>query len=101
MIYTSEKMIKDAGDKITDEERKSVEEKIEALKEIKDGDDHEAIKKAADELTEAAQKVGAKMYEQDKATQENTQQPASEEEKDETVVDAEFEEKKEEEETKE
>lgn len=76
MIYTSEKMLKDAGDKVTEEEKKEVEEKIEALKKVKDGDDHEAIKKAADELSTVAQKVGAKMYQQEAA-----QQPSSESQK--------------------
>ncbi len=101
MIYTSEKMLKDAGDKITDEERKEVEEKVEALKKIKDNDDHEAIKKAADELTEAAQKVGAKMYQAEQAessdgsdtTNSTNKQNA---EKTDEPIDAEFEEKKEE-----
>ncbi len=97
MIYTSEKMLKEAGDKITDEERKEVEEKIEALKKVKDTDDHEAIKKAADELTEAAQKVGAKMYQaQDNTPGTEGAQSESEEKKDEKVQDAEYEEKKEE-----
>lgn len=94
MIYTSEKMLKDAGDKITDEERKEVEEKIEALKAVKDGDDHEAIRKAADELTEVSQKVGAKMYEQGEAGAEGTAE--GEEAKADEPIDAEFEEKKEE-----
>ena len=95
MIYTSEKMLKDAGDKITDEERKSVEEKIEALKAVKDSDDHEAIKKAADELTEAAQTVGAKMYQAEQANQDQPSAEGSEEKNDEPI-DAEFSEKKEE-----
>lgn len=94
MIYTSEKMLKDAGDKITDEERKDVEEKIEALKAVKDGDDFEAIRKAADELTEVSQKVGAKMYEQGEAGAEATAE--GEEAKTDEPIDAEFEEKKEE-----
>jgi molecular chaperone DnaK len=94
MIYTSEKMLKDAGDKITDEERKEVEEKIEALKAVKDGDDHEAIRKAADELTEVSQKVGAKMYEQGEAGTEGAAE--GEEAKADEPIDAEFEEKKEE-----
>jgi molecular chaperone DnaK len=64
MIYTAEKMMKDAGDKATAEERADIESKVEALKKVKDGDDHEAIKKAADELSAAAQKVGSKMYAQ-------------------------------------
>ncbi len=94
MIYTSEKMLKDAGDKITSEERKQVEDKITALKAVKDNDDHEAIKKAADELTEVAQKVGAKMYQQQEQTGEATgnAQAGSEEKKDEPI-DAEFKEK--------
>jgi len=92
MIYTAEKMLKDAGDKVTAEERKEVEEKIVALKAVKDGDDHEAIKKAADELSTSAQKVGAKMYEQ-KSSEENV---ASSEGKKDEPVDAEFTEKKEE-----
>jgi molecular chaperone DnaK len=101
MIYTAEKMLKDAGDKISDEERKEVEEKVEALKAVKDGDDHEAIKKAADELSEKAQAVGAKMYQAEQAAagaegateqgaEEKTDEPASDE-----PIDADFEEKKE------
>ena len=99
MLYTTEKMLKDAGDKITDEERKEVEDKMEALKKVKDSDDHEAIKKAADELTDSAQKVGAKLYEGQAAEQQaqaGAEQPAADQPKDDGPVDAEFEEKKEE-----
>lgn len=62
IIYTTEKMLKDAGDKVKAEDKKAIEEKMEALKKVKDGDDKEAIKKAADDLTQTAQKVGAAMY---------------------------------------
>jgi len=103
MIYTSEKMLKDAEGKISAEERKDVEDKIEALKDVKDGDDHEAIKKAADELTESAQKVGAKMYQggegapgADAGTppfQGGDGGGSAQEKTDEKVVDADFEEK--------
>lgn len=95
MIYTAEKMLKDAGDKITDEERKEVEDKIEALKAVKDGEDHEAIKKAADELSESAQKVGAKMYQAEQAEQaaQGGEQAEEEVKKDDGPIDAEFEEK--------
>ncbi len=64
MVYTTEKMLKDAGDKVTEDEKKPIEEKIAALKAVKDGDDVEAIKKASDELSTAAQAVGAKLYQQ-------------------------------------
>jgi len=75
MIYTAEKMLKDAGDKVTADERKEVEEKIEALKKVKDGDDHEAIKKAADALSTVAQKVGAKMYQGQQQQAQGAQNP--------------------------
>ncbi len=66
MIYTTEKMLRDAGDKVKPEDKKPIEEKIEELKKVKEGDDIEAIKKVADELSQAAQKVGAAMYEAQK-----------------------------------
>lgn len=67
MIYTTEKMMKEHGEKAKPEDKKEVEEKLEALKKIKDGTDLEAIKKAGDELATAAQKIGAAMYEQQKS----------------------------------
>jgi molecular chaperone DnaK len=96
MIYTTEKMLKDGGDKISEVERKEVEEKITALKAVKDGDDHEAIKKAADELSTVAQAVGAKMYEAaGKAGEAGEAGKAEEEKKADEPIDAEFTEKKE------
>ncbi len=95
MIYTSEKVLKDAGEKANADDKKSVEEKIEALKKVKDSDDVEAIKRAADELATAAQKVGAAMYaaEQAKAKDENQSAagaaPAGEDKKDEGPIDVE------------
>ncbi|MBU0646200.1 molecular chaperone DnaK [Patescibacteria group bacterium] len=100
MIYTTEKMLKEAGDKVSAEEKKNIEDKIEALKKVKDGDDAEAIKKAADELTEVAQKVGAKMYEAQKAASEASRpetagaDEGSSDKKADEPIDAEFEEKK-------
>jgi len=63
LIFTTEKALKEAGDKITADEKKPVEEKIEALKKVKDGEDYEAIKKATEELSQEAQKIGQKLYE--------------------------------------
>ncbi|MBU0530884.1 molecular chaperone DnaK [Patescibacteria group bacterium] len=97
MVYTTEKMLKDAGEKITAEERREVQVKIDALKAVNDSDDHEAIKKAADELTDAAQKVGAKMYQQEQAAgQPEGAATGSDEPKADGPIDAEFEEKKDE-----
>ena len=69
LVFTTEKALKEAGDKITAEEKKPVEEKIEALKNVLKDEkaDSEAIKKATQELSEAAQKIGEKLY---KAAQE-------------------------------
>jgi len=64
LVYTTEKLLRDAGDKIKAEDKKSIEEKVEALKKIKDSDDLEAIKKASEELSLEAQKIGAAMYQQ-------------------------------------
>ncbi len=82
MIYTTEKMMKEAKD-VDEADRKAVEEKIEALKKVKDTDDVEAIKKAGDELATAGQKVGEAMYKKqqnDKSTV-GGDQPAGEEQK--------------------
>lgn len=62
MIYTTEKMLKENEAKVKAEDKASIEVKLEALKAIKDGEDLEAIKKAADELATEAQKVGAALY---------------------------------------
>jgi len=67
MIYTSEKMLKDFEAKIPADKKKEVEDKIAALKAVKDGTDKEAIKKAADELATTSQAVGGEMYKQEQA----------------------------------
>jgi molecular chaperone DnaK len=78
LISVSEKTLKDAGDKAKAEDKAAVEEKIKALKEVKDKDDVEALKKAMDALSEAIQKVGAAMYDTGAAGQapsSNSQEP--------------------------
>ena len=64
LLAVSEKTLKDAGDKAKPEDKTEVEAKVTALKEVKDKDDVDVIKKAMDELSTAIQKVGASMYEQ-------------------------------------
>lgn len=63
-IYTVEKMLVDYKDKVSDDEKKDLETKMNALKEVKDKEDLDAIKNAAEELNKAAQAIGAKMYQQ-------------------------------------
>ncbi len=69
LIFTTEKALKEAGDKITEDEKKPVEEKIEALKKVLADEkaDGEAIKKSSEELSTVAQVIGEKLY---KAAQE-------------------------------
>ncbi len=65
MIYTTEKMMKDVEEKkieISDEEKKAVDEALAKLKDVKDKDDVEIIKKNSEELSKVAQAVGMKMY---------------------------------------
>jgi len=66
LSYTAEKAVKDAGDKLDAKVKKEVEEKIEALKKVKDGDDSAAIKKATEELSTTIQKIGSAMYKDQK-----------------------------------
>jgi molecular chaperone DnaK len=98
LIFTTEKALRDGGDKITADEKKPIEEKMEALKKVKDGEDLDAIKKAAEELGTAVQKIGEKLYQAQPSAQANAAQSRSGEnagdvKKGEVVEDADFEEK--------
>lgn len=64
LIYSTEKMLREAGDKLKADDKKLIEEKVANLKKEKEGDDVTAIKKASEELSQAAQKIGAEMYQQ-------------------------------------
>ena len=98
IIHSAEKGIVDAGDKITDEEKDPVEAAIKDLKEVLDGEDLAAIQEKIATLSQAAMKIGEKLYQQE---QENTgdENQGDNETEDADIVDADFEEVKEEEET--
>jgi molecular chaperone DnaK len=70
LAYTTEKAMKDAGDKLTEDDKKPVQEKLDALNAIKNGDDVEAIKKATEELSTVAQVIGQKLYAAEQAANE-------------------------------
>ncbi|HUV72619.1 MAG TPA: molecular chaperone DnaK [Clostridia bacterium] len=79
LIYTSEKTLKDAGDKVKAEDKKEIEGKVSALKEALKSDKSEEVEAKTSELSEALQKVGASLYQQgeapsDKAKEEKGQQ---------------------------
>ncbi len=90
MIYTTEKMLSEHKEKVSEEDTKAVQEKIDALKAVTGGEDVEAMKKASEELSQVAQKIGAAMYSQ----QEQAETGAQTEEKKDDVKEAEFEEVK-------
>ena len=64
LVYTVEKTLKDAGEKVAPEDKKGVEEKLDALRKVKDGEAIEEIQKATEELSQAIQKIGASLYQQ-------------------------------------
>jgi molecular chaperone DnaK len=63
-IYQSEKMLRDLGDKVPADVKSQVEEKINALKNVKDNRDPQVVKRATDELAQTLQKIGERMYQQ-------------------------------------
>jgi molecular chaperone DnaK len=76
LIYSAEKTLKDLGEKVPADIKKTVEEKISAIKKVKDTDDQAAIKRAMDDLSSEIQKIGAQMYQQTEANKkEVTEEP--------------------------
>ena len=61
MIYTAEKAVKDHGEAAGEEVTKAINEKVAALKEVKDKDDKEAITAATEALSTEMQKIGEVM----------------------------------------
>jgi len=62
LVYTTEKAMRDAGDKVTEEETKPVKDAIEELNKVKNGEDLNEIKAKTETLSQAAQKIGEKLY---------------------------------------
>ena len=63
LIFTAEKTLKDAGDKVKKEDHDEVEKKIKALKEILESGSRDELEAKTKDLSESIQKVGAAMYE--------------------------------------
>ena len=88
VIYASENALKDVDGKISDEDKKKVEDAIEDLKSVKDTDDIDAIKAKTEALQTAFQSVSEELYKQAQA-QANEQ--GNEAKADDDVVDADYE----------
>jgi molecular chaperone DnaK len=63
-VYQAEKMMKDNDEKLSDEDKKTMQDAIDAAKGNLESDDKEVLTKAATDLNEAIMPIGAKMYEQ-------------------------------------
>ena len=62
LVYQTEKTLKDIGDKITEDEKKEIQAKIDELKEALKGTDNDAIKAKTEEAQQAFYKVSEKLY---------------------------------------
>ena len=94
MIFTTEKSLKDLGDKVDTKDKEKAEEQIKELKEALEKSDIEDIKKKKEALTETAMAFATKVYEEAaKNAQTENNESTSNEEKNDDVIDAEFEEK--------
>jgi len=92
VIYAAEKSLKDLGDKVDAATKTEVEEKVRKIKEVKDGQDAGALKKAMDDLQPALSKIGEAMYKQ--AKEQGGKEAKGSEDGDGKAKDADFEEKK-------
>ena len=104
LIYSTEKSIKELGEKVDSETKGKIEEASAALKKAMEGEDTEEIKRLSEELTQVSHKLAEAMYQQ--ASADNQQagadagagsDPAGGAAPEEDVVDADFEEVKEDE----
>jgi molecular chaperone DnaK len=97
VIFTTEKMIKESGDKMKAEDKTDLEAKIADLKKAKEAKDLVAIKKGLEDVNAAAQKIGAAMYQTAGAAagpEAGATSEAKPEEPKEEVVEGEVEDKK-------
>ncbi|MDP3728885.1 MAG: molecular chaperone DnaK [bacterium] len=84
LIYSSEKMLAEYGDKVDADTKAKIQIEVDALKESLASNDTEKIKKQMDIVNKVVQEIGMKMY-QDAASEKKEKSP------DDNVVDAEFE----------
>ncbi len=103
LAYSTEKSLKEFGDKVNAAEKENIEKKVAQLKEDLKGTDIEKIKKSTEELTQASHKLAEAVYKAQAAQQQGTQtagtqaqqgaqqgEAAKDDKKKEDVVDAEY-----------
>ena len=103
LVFASEKAVKDLGDKVTEEEKSAIEAGVSAVRDVIKSDDLDAIKEKTAALSEISSKLSERVYAQqggEGAAQPEAQPEAQAEASaadDENIVDADFEEVKEDE----
>ncbi len=105
LIHTTDKNLKEFGDKVAAEDRSAIEQALEDLKAVKDGDDTAAITAKSEAVAQLSLKLGEAMYQPSQETETaeagdgqdaddgqdaGAGQDAASPQKDETVVDADF-----------
>ena len=93
VIFTTEKLLKESGEKMKPEDKKELEDKTAALKAVKDGENYEEMKKVMEELNQVAQRIGTAMYQAQEANKpkEEGAQPEGEKPAEDNVVEGEVE----------
>ena len=93
LVYTTEKSVKEHGDKVDEETKKAIETALEDLKKAMEGDDPEEIKSKTEALATASHKLAEVMYQQAQNEADAGDEGAAESDgQNDDVVDAEFEE---------
>jgi molecular chaperone DnaK len=96
LLWMSEKTLKEHGDKLPDDERKTIDEALEELRKVKDSEDVDEIRQKMEAVQTASHKLAEIIYQQSKAEQAGQQAAGAAEEppqepQDDNVVDADFE----------
>ncbi|MBO6846210.1 MAG: molecular chaperone DnaK [Maricaulis sp.] len=89
MIHQTEKQLEEFGDKVPAADKDAIETALNELKEVKDGEDLEAIQQKTQALVQAAMKLGEAMYAAQQA-EAGSEEGGAEASGDDDVVDAEF-----------
>ncbi|NIX76005.1 molecular chaperone DnaK [Microvirga terricola] len=91
LVHTTEKSLKDYGDKVSEGDKQGIETAIDALKQALAGEDAETIKARTTDLMQASMKLGEAMYQAQQAAGEGGEHAGAEPKKDD-VIDADFQE---------
>ena len=93
IVFATEKALADLGDKVSEDDKKNAEEKLEAAKKALEGTDIDAIKNTSEELNKVAMDLAQKVYEQAAKENANSTEESSGSDDHEKVEDATYEEK--------